>query len=1008
MSHAGTLPKSSVEEGDITRQLVQVLLHVFSPMLSSLAEAVRTATPIAVTLHTSKRKDGGGSPPAPPCTTTSSQATKPGSGFLPLSPPGTGERSTPSSAASPRSPLLDRTAVFSSPEGPAEAREGEQATSSSVYTTVSPSSSPLPLSNSMPGGRARGRPRLVLTAASLPPPLVTAPITQTNEEPQSAAQTAAGDETHTNCSVACCTISNAVLWEAVAAFAESMLMDGAVFSWLCDTAEACEDCLHDCDEEKRRGSALLVPRRKQRIEPGRSRRDTPAWHTGRCHYSTAGHATPAHLLAHVLLHFDHYAADELQRFGFATGGADALGSPSVSQNFLLGEACDTAAPDVVFCVFAAAVVRSVALHTAHLLRPLAALEVHTMAIAATAERDSGDTRGHKIISSSNSNSTAPLLPHVDTDDEGVSSPYACERTFASSASCPFAHYSLDTAPATTFRAVQEELKAHHRQLQQARQLWTAASPAGRRTSTLQKKAEAAASTTTASGALESSQLTACVKEAEAKDASVFLLARHRPRSPSSRATTLTTAGATRNKMYISNVMECAAKDVALVRGAGTSVLADTPKCTVFAVSCVLPEVFHREGVLTSSPAAHDSTTALYTAVSGSASAGVRDDVTARDADDGLLRSSSSSSFLEQWCDGVQQLASTMLSADVPHSSAASPPHAAQSVYREITAASARVYRRLSDLAVNSQAEHVTWYAGDRDRPTPSPSSSTAQSPAIDATLNPRKEGDGETDFSVEDGVNSTGHTTPWSTAQWSIRPPFGVGDNLGPLHAPVEGLDDHHTSADESPSSFAPGPSHRRGGGATSGVKRGRRAILSPTATKTKGLPRVAWVRLPSSAQEVESHSLAEPAVQTSTAALFHHLIPLPAEYTASARSATTDTSDVLGEVGAVLACVDAVCASRTVLDTSSWRYGRNRINIAAASFISLNDVAEKPQSSSLAGVPCPSSQDGGASTAARSSASEVALPAGLERSSSTVGLYHHESGVLYVSDGATYAMEVE
>ncbi|KPI85118.1 hypothetical protein ABL78_5811 [Leptomonas seymouri] len=1010
--HHGVLPKESA-----AGPLVQILLHVFSPLISGLADALATASPVTVHGEPSAAVDSCGELLGLSHPTASPSEVKTTALLLSSTVPNTGRHSTTSlphhdtkqsnrsSAESPPSPL-DATVAFSSSgsliqgaEATAEAPYADSSLSPKHHDVRDESSSLSPSTpTSQPSRKQRGRLRVILKTAPSPP--VAARIAQSDAHVE-----APNSEGYTRCSTSLFTLPNALLWEAVAALAEAVLVDGPCFCWLqhamLRAADASPSLSEDCGS-----SAGAVKRRQAKKTNGRIEltvhsdglRDSQLDRD--CHGDAAA---PAARLASMLLHFDHYAANELLIYcNAAVDGAPSM-TREAEANRLLGDDSGSPTRESLFPLLAAALVRSVALHTAQLLHPL----VYT-------GQDNGKSATDFQLAWRTSKEDA------DPGTEGCFD--SCGSVLTEFLARPFPLQGSEAGPASTFRGVQEELKQHHRRRQHARHCFADPACTLKRTPTTQKKSDSVLTKVEPQGPLTGSsplpQLMARVMEAEEMDESAFVVVAHGPPSVASRASAEATLAKSKNGRSIHTTSHRRREATQLV-DAGASILAETADCAVLAISSVLPEVFHGNEASTPTAVAQSDSERQRADAPPSVNSGGQGHCT-------LGKQSSSMHaanlvFL-RWCAGLQHLAATMATPNskggnrLDGAADTSPPN--------FSASAALLYSYLRDYSLYPQVKHAAHCASDKVRSVSSPSQSSVASTAARASPT-----DPEKEASLEEDLILTHHTPSWTDARWSIRPHDGLksGGYQSQLFQEQEG-DGHSTSATCS----APSSSRMRlpccEDEDSPALKHPRCEMQSTAFGGSGGLPSVIWVKLSAPKSDgVPTHDSVAVVedVKASTASLFQCLLP-PVDSTSSPPLDTSVMTEALDEVGAVLACVDAACASRTLLDSSSWRYGRNRISVAAASFISVEQGREeevdgrherteetmrKVDNELQARLPPPSPSTKASEThgsVLNSPTRTSEKPTGMWCPPSTVGLYHHESGLLYVSGGEAYAMETE
>ncbi|KPA77857.1 hypothetical protein ABB37_06659 [Leptomonas pyrrhocoris] len=892
----------------------------------------------------------------------------------------------------------------------------------------------------------------MLTAAPAAP--VTAGITRSHPY----CPVIADSKDFSDCSTAFFTLPNALLWEAVAALAEAMLMDGAYFFWLQDSALHSIDTppwrMEDHESSKSLAKAKYVKHTKTAAASAAHHHSGDNGDDGgmanarmllRAHrYEDAA---PADLLARVLLHLDDYAADDLLLlYDEAQTPGSSTTARDTHRSFLLGgddDGTSSSTHSFLFPPLAAVLVRSVAVHTAQLLHPLMSTG------AGNSLRSNTDNLEGFLTAQ------RPRDGDVASEAESVAVSASGSGTFPHVVLAPSPAEEKDTYRTCTFRAVQEQLKQHHRRMQQARHTFAGPSASSRRTGATQRrggdavlfrdesKRPVAGAPPPSSLSPQLSQLMTRAKAAAAMDESFFVVvAPHAPPIAARSAVGSSSATLAEGERTYSSTN--GSREVAQLMGAGASVLAEVATCTVLVLSCALPEVLH----------SCEDPTSVTTAQNGNA-ANQRGAVRPSAKSDGTLRSTcenqtsamhTPNELVFRWCADLGRLAATMTASPTTAEGGNGRGGAATACTSlpDFATSAAHLYYLLRDRTTNLQTAQVAPYAYDKGNLMPSPLQSPVRSTAAGMSLRAA-----ERDVSVEDEGRLKNHTTLWPAAQWSIRP-YGELKRCGCPPRLLQATDDDDRRASAEPSAFSSSPIHAAPHGEVEDalVWKRTRCEVPPAATSgglTQGLPCVSWVKLSSSAPTSDRTRAPDPVavvedVHTSTAALFRHLLP-PTDSTMSAQRDADEVSEALEEVGAVLGCVDAACASRTLLDASSWRYGRNRLHVAAASFISLEqrhvrseddddhdddaDDSRRRRSSSSGKTTAEEEEEaevdafvfdtsssvharGRGRTRAHTSARAVGESSNVGSRAATVGLYHHESGLLYVAGGATYALETE
>lgn len=881
--------------------------------------------------------------------------------------------------------------------------------------------------------------RFILTAAPPGPP-ATSKITQiavphnssSVGESTSAMKDRANREDGSSCTLALLTLPNSVLWEAVAALAESVLMDGACWCWLRGaTQQHLDDARRvgafgrkekDSGSDNREASATVASARRK----GGRARNRSKTASGPTTNSASGRRTAthgewtesggagAHLLAQMLLYFDAYAAQDLMRFAVSDGmdGPPMVHSlGEVQEELVLGDDSVPTQAVSLFPALAAALVRSVALHAARLLHPLAATDEERLT---GADEDDGAVRQRCGDGFHYGEAASTHIPQISSSTVQLDDTH--------------------TTSVVQFRVLQEELKQRRRQLQRTRQLPADASTftAKRRRSTKQKKACETSSMTDEAADLPGGtsplsrqllQLKARVRAAEERDESVFLVvaaaaaARERTNSCAPHTATTEQRGSAMSSEqdWVPSFVRCFVEMLSTDASGPRVLCRSVAGCTVFSISCVLPEGFENDKPLSSVPTPREFPAAAQTEASSSISAKKSG---SRPVPGSAAKSNRRDAYgtVTRWCMGLQQLAATTLSA-ADHDTPNYKSHLGASLSR-FTMSAAHLYRYLHDHAVNPQAELVTHYAVHQDRTVLSSSHSPVKSSGGSAKSDDVA---GCLPGTEERSTPHPSRAPPWTGVRWSIRPYVGPGSIAEELQLNVQAenacISTCEASAQaDTPADETPCCEDKQEGRSSSGLKRPRQESDAVSPTRLRTLPDVRWVQLVST---TTGSALAQSSVpiagevQSSTAALFDDLLPSrDATLSSSSDDDVSGVAEALDEVGAVLACVEAVCAGRTLLDASSWRYGRNRIHIAAASFIDINTTEHHVKSPDT--LPHIRSAEGEPALFTKTTPPTPDTPScevrpvgsAAEKRSATVGLYHHESGLLYVSGGKTYAME--
>ncbi|KAG5508769.1 hypothetical protein JKF63_05267 [Porcisia hertigi] len=867
------------------------------------------------------------------------------------------------------------------------------------------------------------------------------------------------------------TISNSILWEAVAALAEAVLIDGACFSWL-------------------RGELQRRAEDEQQRNEVRHRAGT-----------TSQLPSPARLLTDALLSFDRslvslahvhwreltgFRDDALIRRG---DSADEPNEGGGGQEVRVFGALPPEMQDILFTSVLAALVRAAAVYTAQLLSPLCT----TTPCGARLAQISGNTLGWQQdgpgLAHDQDDSQSFAVPsrgaeHVALMDGSCAlGPHAQVRGSCgvACASCSYLNQYPDggfaadakresavaTGSPVTFRMVQETLKEHHRralenqQQQQQQQLRSTPMPATEAGSPTSVSLPTAPSATlrasgqrkdslatsersngslfaTAAGLPRShvsdSLLELVVQQAEAQDNSCFYVQMSGvgcdDDGPHTEATATLTATSTaaRATEFTVHVL-CSALSCAMVGEATTAAFQDSASTTTLHSADVAAEAAGSGGI-------------------GVCVGELKKEPNSESGDNHRLPRDARSCLVWRWCAGLEQLACTASHiSGCSNTSLRSAPGTKQSSF---TVSASSLFSYLRDSSVNPQLGLLADYALETGKATPA---SKAPRPAPGDTPG----GDAATADPEAATVDGAVHQSPWTTAQWSVRPVVGVGELDYPVHL-LEGTRELRevfsqgasappsmptdSAADAYPLTGRGLPAHRDTESPREATVKQRKIHADQVAPSSpRSLSSVEWLRLsdshahPLKSGQVEAeHDSAPPPpspsssstaqlVVKSTAALFKRvLLPTMAMKEGDAR-ASADVLSPLEEVGTVLATLDAVCAGRTLVDSSAWRYGRNRMNVAAVSIIGLtasgNDDDEKNPAQGGNAVSKARGRFDRSRTASQGPSDEGASlpsaengcqaePMPTSREQLPLGLYQHECGVLHVADGSTYALEVD
>ncbi|KAG5482341.1 hypothetical protein LSCM4_05596 [Leishmania orientalis] len=848
----------------------------------------------------------------------------------------------------------------------------------------------------------------------------------------------------------CFTVSNAVLLEAVAALAEATLIDGPCFSWL-------------QGEVRRRTEA-----EQRRCKGQRSSKTMPSL------------PSPARMLADALLCFPFSSASIAHRRwrestaggkGEACSGTDGAREPREGGSGETGffGTLPTELQDAVFISVSVALMRAAAVHTAQLLSPLC-VAATGHAGCAQSEEPVSRQRDAPTPALSRSNSHSSVAPSRATAhvapfgySEAQSHPQA--ECGCGEAPVPFVYlqqwaeggWVTETGGAAnefrtpvTFRVVQEQLKDRNRrtlQAQQQHQLQlipasatiscspTSVAPAtaaavalrasgSRRGSLFAATAKCASSASTAGGqpswCVANALLGPLIQQAEAHDCSCFYVQLKTGGCDSSART-----GATANTAVCSTEFT-----VQVLCSALASAMTDEAAAAT----------------LRGSVSAETSPSAGAAGSSGvrNCTGGAKSEQNYKDSDSHCFAGDARYCLVRQWCAGLEQLAGTTSALSTwSGTSRRRAPCTRQSSF---TVSAAALFAYLRDSSVNPQIELLADYALETGKATLA-LSKTPHSSARDL-----RGGHVAAAGPAAATVDGAAHQPPWTTARWSVRPVVEAGE-VDYVASKVTSSSEHSRGHHRGVNALSSLPTDSAAD-AYSSPKRTLCATIdsdSPQAdppqerkahahqvasTSPLSPPAVEWLLLsdahgnPLLADHAETDYSAPPprppsttqVVETSTAALFQRVLgPTLAAEKAEVR-ASADVLDPLEEVGAVLATIDAVCAARTLVDTSAWRYGRNRMSVAAVSVIELtvsdgdiDVIAARGNGDDL--DKCISGIDRARNATQRGPAGRAVLPFAEEDCSAAsapacrprlpLGLYHHECGVLHVADGATYALEI-
>ncbi|KAG5481983.1 hypothetical protein LSCM1_05696 [Leishmania martiniquensis] len=845
----------------------------------------------------------------------------------------------------------------------------------------------------------------------------------------------------------CFTVPNAVLWEAVAALAEATLIDGLCFSWL-------------QGEVRRRMEA-----EQQRSEEQERSKTVPPL------------PSPARMLADALLCF-HFPSVSIAHMrwretaggdrGEACSRPDGAHEPREDSSREAGvfEGLPTEVQDAVFTSVSAALMRAAAVHTAQLLNPLClatAGDAGCEEAAETARRQEdappsalSQSRSHSCLAPSQVAAHAVPFHHFEAQSHlqadcggGGEAPASCCRwqEWPQGESMAGAEGIANaTRTPVTFRMVQEKLKDRHRRTLQAQQqqqqlqlILTSA--------TVSRSPTPAPSASAAAGALRASasrrdglpataarsapsdpiadgerswrvaeeRLGPLVQQAQAHDRSCFYVQPH-------------TGGCN-----ISARTEPAALTIANAAVRATTFTVRV-LCSALA-SAMTGEADAATSRGSAGTEALRSVGAAGSSGTGGCGSGVTNAQSGKGIDSHGLAEDARCYLVRQWCAGLERLACTTFA--LPTGGSTSWRTAPRTRQSSFAVSAAALFGRLRNSSVNPQIELLADYALETGKATL----------ALPKTSSAKDVGDGHvaTAGAATAAADAVAHQLPWTTARWSVRPVVETGeadyavDSLTSLDKGDRGHPQRVNALSSLPTDSTADTYAVRGepSCATLDAESLREDPLKECKADTHQVaplsplsrPAVEWLLLSDAhghpwqvgqAEDGQSAPTPPPlrtaqVVETSTAALFQRVLgPMLATEKSESR-ASADILNPLEEVGAVLATIDAVCAGRTLVDASAWRYGRNRMSVAAVSSIDLI-VPESDDDGAAAG-------EGGDDLRRRASRPHRAhdAPEGdpaeeavtePPRSSGHVrlplGLYHHECGVLHVADGATYALEVD
>ncbi|CAC9474945.1 hypothetical protein, unknown function [Leishmania infantum JPCM5] len=854
----------------------------------------------------------------------------------------------------------------------------------------------------------------------------------------------------------CFTMSNAVLWEAVAALAEAVLIGGACFSWLQGEVQRRADAEQQHGEGQRgskTASSLSLP------SPARVLAD-----------ALLGFGSPSVTAAHMRWR---------ERAVASKDGASPTGNgshePSAQRSGESGvfAALPAGVQDAVFTAVSAALMRAAAVHTAQLLSPLCAATPGDSRLTQKGGETVGQQQDVPAPPQHHGNSPSFAAPpraaacaapvdhssaaslHLQTNFgcRAVPAPSFHWQQWAERGLAAEAQGLTNAAGAPlTFRMVQETVKHQNRRTLQAQQLQQprpaamsatlSRSPASvfpasaaavvpgssgtRGDAFVATATTGAPSATAAAGQPPSrtaeSPLSVLMRQAEAQDHSCFYV----------QVSTGDRDGATRIEATAAPTGNTAVRasefTVQVLCSALASVMTDE------AAAATLQDSATTEATHFVDDAAADSgdvTVCACEAKHAQNGEGRNLHRLAGDAGCGLVR---------QWCAGLEQLA--CITSSVPTWCSAS----RRRRHSSCAVSAAALFAYLRDSSVNPPLELLADYALETGKATSAPP--RAPHPAARDIHG----GHAATAGAAAATVGTAVRQSPWTTARWSVRPVLGMEEvdyaadqfaRSGEHHRahaqgvtalpslPTDSAADAYPPNRSAPSALIDAGSPQGGPSKQPKTHAGQVASASP-----RWPPAVEWLRLsdehghPSQSDQAEDTHSAPPSLQQSTtrvverstAALFQRVLaPMIAGEQGDARI-SADVVNPLEEVGTVLATLDAACAGRTLVDTTAWRYGRNRMNVAAVSIIGLT-VPDNDKGGSAGQRNDDVGKDGASHDSTHNSprgpSAERAALQSTEEGASTapvsacrarvpLGLYHHECGVLHVVDGATYALEVD
>nr|CAJ2470182.1 unnamed protein product [Leishmania braziliensis] len=936
----------------------------------------------------------------------------------------------------------------------------ETVAASPLPPTLSPLNSTLPSSTSMSASsgeapattvRKRGRPLLTCTGATCAEKEAAA---QKREEPLPGVATLPPHAARPFCF----TLPNAVLWETVAALAEAVLIDGVCFSWL-------------QGEVQKRAEAQQQRSEEQRGPKATSPLPSPAHVLAD---ALLCFDRPAVAIAHM--RWRELTVQSKGEVSPRGSGDHEPGERSNTDTGVFG-ALPAEMQDAVFTSVSAALMRAAAVHTAQLLSPLCTATPVEARLAkqgetasqrrdvATSAQSPEDSQSFIVLSPATTHAaffdgSAAASPHMQTKFDSGMAPASFprqpwpQRGWAAEAQRP-AHVA---GGPVTFRMVQEKLKHHNRrtlqtQHQQPRPASMSAAMSSSSTSVFPASAPAAAaaavSALPASGPRGDTSLAAvtasapsatavagqppsCVtgalferllQQAEAQDDSCFYV----------QINACHCGGATRTEATATPIADAAVRSSAFTVQVLCSALAFAMTDEAAAATLLYnvgPETVHLAGAAASGSCGISA--CACGEKNGQSSEGGNSYCVAGDACRRLLR---------QWCVGLEQLVSTTSSMSMW--SCTSRSTAQRPKQSSFTTSAAALFAYLRDSSVNPQLELLADYVLE-----------TGKTTSASLRIPPRVARDAhggyvpEADAGAAATANTAVHQLPWTTARWSVRPVVGVREVDYAAHLltgsrehhrdhgqcvtalpllPTESVADIHPPTRSTTSSPIDAESPRE-----EPLKRPKIHADQTASTLPRLPPAVEWLRLsdahchPSESDQAEDRRSTPPVTQVverSTAALFQRVLAPTIAAEEGGVCASADVVNPLEEVGAVLATLDAACAGRTLVDASAWRYGRNRMTVAAVSIIGLTLSESDSGGSDAQGSDDDVRKVGGslprthdlpqgptAERAALRSAEggRLVSPVRACRARLPLGLYHHECGVLHVADGATYALEMD